>query len=102
MSLLSSYSFVGRMPKLMAVVGMVLLLGACVNKPAEQWTVLPGSGTGSNIEPDPPCTQAGYFASNQPSYYYRCVYSAAYNRWLKYVYQCPNNQNFNQATQRCE
>ncbi|RQO50483.1 chitin-binding domain-containing protein [Pseudomonas sp. KBW05] len=80
-------------------IGIALALGACTTQ-KEQWTFPEYNGPLPVINPDPPCTAAGYFTSNTPGKYYRCVFNN--NRWLKYVFSCPTGQNYNQAKQKCE
>ncbi|KAF1019425.1 MAG: hypothetical protein GAK37_03703 [Pseudomonas sp.] len=91
-----------RTAQMILLVGMSLFIGACTTPP-QQWTYPNSAAIVQNVtQPDPPCTTAGYFRSSTPGMYYQCVFSAAHNRWFKYIYSCPAGKNFNETTQKCE
>lgn len=91
-----------RTPSLVLLIGMALLTSACSTE-KQQWDFPEFLGVSHTpIAPDPPCsvTGAGYFRSNTPGKFYRCLYTDY--RWVKYNFSCPGTQNFNQSTQKCE
>lgn len=61
---------------------LALLVSACSTEinPEQR-----GVSSAKNV-PDPPCTVAGYFKSNEPGKYYQCIYSSAQGRWLKKLF----------------
>jgi hypothetical protein len=103
MCLLNVSQMKSRAGKAVFLIGLALATSACTTK-VEQWDYPEFLGINPNIAPDPPCntTGAGYFTSNTPQKYFRCVYDSNDSRWLKYHFTCPGVQNFNQTTQKCQ
>lgn len=90
-----------RAAQLALMMSAVLMMAACA--PPNGELIYPeflGVST-QPIQPDPPCNAAGYFTSNTPGKYYRCVWNSSTNRFIRYIYSCPSGQNFDQASQKC-
>ncbi len=101
MCLLNVSQMKSRAWKAVFLIGLALATSACTTTP-EQWVYPEFLGINPDIPPDPPCTKAGYFASNTPQKYYRCIYEVNHQRWIKYLFTCPGELNFNQTTQKCQ
>jgi hypothetical protein len=92
-----------HVPKAVFLIGLALFASGCTTeKPT--WDSPEFLGISNPNPPDPPCntTGAGYFTSNTPHKYYRCVYDDNQGRWVKYHFTCPGTQNFNQTTGKCQ
>lgn len=91
-----------RTAKTLLLLALTSLASACSTK-VEQWTYPEYIGVrDATVAPDPPCTVAGFFRSNTPGKYYKCVYSNTHGRWVKTILSCPTGQNFDEAAQRCK
>lgn len=80
-------------PGVLVAAGLAVLLVACSSNSGE---VVVGDAL---PEPDPPCTEEGYFKSNTPHYYYRCIKYP--EGWRRFVFRCPGEQNYDPALRKC-
>lgn len=101
MCLLRSEETKRQTVKVMCLLGLAFFISGCTSEKQTRDVPEP-LGTTNLDAPDPPCTQAGYFPSNIPHTYYRCVWDPVAGRFLRYIFRCPGTQNFNPTTEKCE